>query len=261
MTLCIATIVPDGIVFCSDTLQTVAGNQNHSISISCNSCQNPSQLNISTPTPFGSSPTSKKQHYLKVGHGDSQVWYLGLLQAGMLDIVDERVSKLLRDFEQKIIHTKKIEEIAEDLKDFILQKVIQKNSFQSISEFSGNIHFIVAGYDKNESDKPKCCTIFINNNPTVTTGISCSAYWIGRIEIPRLLNNNAVLGQLGLNALNMLFNTMNLQDAIDYNRFLIKTVSDFQRFAPMIPDVGGDIEVSVLRKNRPPKWISKFELK
>lgn len=53
---------------------------------------------------------------------------------------------------------------------------------------------------------------------------------------------------------------MTLQDAIDYSEFLIKATSDYQKFANMIPTVGGPIDISLVTVHSGFKWIRHKKL-
>lgn len=53
------------------------------------------------------------------------------------------------------------------------------------------------------------------------------------------------------------FSKMTLPDAIDYARFLVQTTSDYQRFADMVPTVGGPTEIAVITKWIGFRWIQR----
>ena len=55
------------------------------------------------------------------------------------------------------------------------------------------------------------------------------------------------------------FNLWSVLDAVDYAKFLISTTADFQRFATMIPNVGGDIDIALLTPSRF-DWIQRKPL-
>ncbi len=71
--------------------------------------------------------------------------------------------------------------------------------------------------------------------------------WIGRTEfISHIVNHKnkdlpPISGQYGM---------MTLADAVDYTRFLIEYVCDFQRFAIMVPDCGRPITLSTLTSDK-----------
>jgi hypothetical protein len=99
--------------------------------------------------------------------------------------------------------------------------------------------FIVAGYDNN--DQFVFVIDIINNTSTRTNfttlqtfGIACN----GDTEVVgRLLNNPNSMP---------IFEVMNLQDAIDFSRHLIRTTIDQMRFEPRFPTVGGGIDTLVI---------------
>jgi hypothetical protein len=53
---------------------------------------------------------------------------------------------------------------------------------------------------------------------------------------------------------------MTLPDAIDYAKFLVQTTADYQRFADMVPNVGGPIEVALITKWIGFRWIQRKKL-
>ena len=46
-----------------------------------------------------------------------------------------------------------------------------------------------------------------------------------------------------------------LQDAVDYAEYLINATANFQRFANMIPSVGGEVDIGLITPFRPFTWI------
>ncbi|MFB3910451.1 MAG: hypothetical protein ACE15D_18835 [Candidatus Eisenbacteria bacterium] len=53
------------------------------------------------------------------------------------------------------------------------------------------------------------------------------------------------------------FGKMTLPDAIDYARYLVQTTPDYQRFADMVPLVGGPIDIAVITKWIGFRWIQR----
>lgn len=56
------------------------------------------------------------------------------------------------------------------------------------------------------------------------------------------------------------FNTFSLQDGIDFCEFLTNTTGNYQRFAKMIPTVGGEVDIAVITAHGGFKWIKVKEL-
>jgi hypothetical protein len=56
------------------------------------------------------------------------------------------------------------------------------------------------------------------------------------------------------------YRNFSLQDAIEYAEFLIRTTSTYQRFANMVPSVGGDIDIALITPYKKFTWIQCKEL-
>jgi len=56
------------------------------------------------------------------------------------------------------------------------------------------------------------------------------------------------------------FGAFSLQDGIDFCKFLTNTTSDYQRFANMIPTVGGNVDIALITEYSGFKWIAAKEL-
>ncbi len=56
------------------------------------------------------------------------------------------------------------------------------------------------------------------------------------------------------------FPSFSLQDAIDYADFLIRTTASYQRFALMIPNVGGEVDVALVTPYQGFRWIRQKAL-
>ncbi len=259
MSLCIATSVPDGIVLASDTLQTMGGIQSQQVGLQCTTCKSESHITINIPIPFGTFPTTKKQHHLHISKNDKD-WSLGLLHAGALNIGTIRMSKLIRDFETTIKISDRMETIATNLKDLLEKTILTELKLAKLQDYNEAINIILVGYDRNDENKQKKFIIQLNKStPSIATHHAFGAAWIGRAEIPSLFNDQKTMSQFGMESINLLFNSMNIQDAIDYNRFLINTVIGYQKLAPMTPDVGGEIEIGILCLGKSYTWINRIK--
>lgn len=56
------------------------------------------------------------------------------------------------------------------------------------------------------------------------------------------------------------FGAFSLQDGIDFCKFMTNATSDYQRFANMIPTVGGSVDIALITEYAGFKWISSKEL-
>jgi hypothetical protein len=101
--------------------------------------------------------------------------------------------------------------------------------------------FLVSGYDNNE---PFIYGVDVANNTTLRHNfnqqqnrITYGTAWGGDSDIVvRLLNQNSM----------PIFEIMNLQDAIDFSRHLIRATIDQMRFEPRFPTVGGKIDTLLI---------------
>lgn len=56
------------------------------------------------------------------------------------------------------------------------------------------------------------------------------------------------------------FGAFSLQDGIDFCKFMTNATADYQRFANMIPTVGGAVDIALITEYAGFKWISSKEL-
>lgn len=56
------------------------------------------------------------------------------------------------------------------------------------------------------------------------------------------------------------FGAFSLQDGIDFCKFMTNTTADYQRFANMIPTVGGSVDIALITEYDGFKWIASKEL-
>lgn len=124
------------------------------------------------------------------------------------------------------------------------------------SEPAPSLYFAVAGYD---GGVPWVLTVDVSGRKIARTNADDSgrvAYGItrgGDADIAnRLLSNERLMPP---------FQLMNVQDAVDYSRHLIRTTIDEMRFEPMIPTVGGPIDTLVLGIGGTPEWLARKELR
>jgi len=105
-----------------------------------------------------------------------------------------------------------------------------------------NVSFFVAGYD---STTPFVFIVEVANNKIQRTNIDPATSQVGygilrggdTAVVDRLLSQPQFIP---------LFQLMNLQDAVDYSRHLIRTTIDQLRFEPRFPTVGGTIDTLVV---------------
>lgn len=108
----------------------------------------------------------------------------------------------------------------------------------------------VVGYD--EDDSPTAKTVELTFGPTtestVFSGLGLRASGDTRV------NDQLAAVCRGLNMQPMV-EVLSLQDAIDYAEFLVRTTIGVQRFANMIPMVGGEVDIALITNYSEFRWI------
>jgi len=104
-----------------------------------------------------------------------------------------------------------------------------------------NVHFVVAGYDGavawvGDVDVPKKTTKRWNTD--AVGAVSYGALWGGESDVVARLLSKAEFAAP--------YAAMNLQDAVDFSRHLVRSTIDQMRFEPRMQTVGGPIDTLVL---------------
>jgi 20S proteasome alpha/beta subunit len=168
----------------------------------------------------------------------------GLATAGGAYINNLPIEHYVKEFEmnQKADDFTTIEMFAEKIRLY----------FKSLVADGVVIMFIVAGYDETRP-----CIYGIQTvtdtidrvNEDDDGNVAYGIYRNGDIEIVNRLFSQPEN--------NPLFNLMNLQDAIDFSRHLIRTTIDQLRFEPRFPTVGGAIDTLLIEPNGNSRFIMK----
>lgn len=106
-----------------------------------------------------------------------------------------------------------------------------------------NVGFVVAGYDGTE---PWVLSVDVMNNRTQRLNVQADTPAVNYGILRG--GDTDVADRLLSNPQNMpAFQVMNLQDAVDFSRHLIRSTIDQLRFEPRFPTVGGPIDTLVVR--------------
>jgi len=202
--------------------------------------------------PVGSSSFARKLFNIKKDEVDH-----GIAVYGSPFLNGRTVESNIREFEKmKIVGKETVEEVAKKLADYFYN-VVKKDvkDISKIAEKSLVIGFQVIGYDKEDVKIGKTFMVRIGRKVAVeskhTLGYSCSFGGEGQV-VKKLWKVDPNIPIAKPN-----YGLMTLQDAIDYAIFLIRTTIDYQRFATMIPTVGGDIDVAIITHYGGFKWIQE----
>lgn len=138
--------------------------------------------------------------------------------------------------------------------------------FNSLDEVP-DTNFIVAGYDKSESEKHQVLfklNVKNRNVERISTD-SQGATWDGETyTLTRLIQNVAVKnGEANYTDLpyeSILWGYFTLQDAIDFARYAVETTIQTMRFKNVVETVGGNVDILVITPDET-KWLQKESLK
>jgi len=129
-----------------------------------------------------------------------------------------------------------------------------KKDIQDLSKLPDHVvpfGFQVVGFDANGVGKT--WVIHMGKKPTKAAETELGVTYSGDIQLlQRLFGQDPSFPDPRPNLL-----SYSLQDAVDYAKFLIRFVADYQRFANMIPTVGGDIDVALVTNYSGLKWIER----
>ncbi|KAF2329128.1 hypothetical protein [Flavobacterium nitrogenifigens] len=231
MSVIIAVYTPTGIVISGDSRTTGAFNQ------TVPNPQNPQQqINIQTMITLSDATLKVFKIFDKYGIGTF----------GDAQIDDLPIAHYIEQFEINNLANppRTTNDLVTDLLNYFRQ-------FNPIPKTG----FVVAGYDNND---PFVFGVDIFNNVgqrhnyiQPQNQINYGIVRGGDTDvINRLLNNPQRLP---------IFQTMNLQDGVDFSRHLIRTTIDQMRFEPAVPTVGGEIDTLIITNNKT-EFLNKKKL-
>jgi len=267
MSLCISVVTPEGIVMAGESRQTqVVGNVNR----------------------IGTDSAIKVFDLTDTVLASTAGWAFLQPQAASMA---RNISSLIEEFKTTIPTGSSVQAIAA-LLWFYFNTIYQEHivHFPATALPVGQIavSFVVAGYDSGS----RLGTLFSVEVPSaaaptaaVRTTDSPGPWWIGQTDVAaRIINgydfralnlafvqaanqNGAAKTQLDGLSYAVSFNTMTIQDAIDFAVGLIQITVTIQKFTAgiitqqgAVAGVGGPIDVAVVRPGRNINWIVRKEL-
>jgi hypothetical protein len=113
----------------------------------------------------------------------------------------------------------------------------------------------VVGYDSDDSPVAKTVEMTFGQAPqvSVSDGLGITASGDTRLALGMLDTCKRLQMEPTMSALS-------LQDAIDYAEFTIRMTAGVQRFANMIPTVGGDVDIALITSYSEFRWIKSKAL-
>ena len=272
MTLIVSVISADGIVIGGDSLSSLNRqiNMNQSGKVICPECDHEHTIkanfqgNISRAT---FSHTEKVLPFL-------EKFGIGVFGSGIIGVhsVNALIRRIEHSFKEQIkkqrnrkqqnraenILAEGVTRIAEDIGSKLhnyLKKQLEEEE-KSLDDFPEDhiyLGFQMVGYDDLQ---PKTVEVLLGKNVTLQVFDRLAPYASGSKEI--------VEGIWELykpeEGLCPIFEIFSLQEAIDYVDFLINSTIEYQRFLPITPNVGGHIDIALVRPFKGFQWVRQKPL-
>lgn len=255
MTLVVSLRIADGLVLATDSLSTTQGKIGIAadLNVKCPECNKEIELK-KLQMPIISVASSTRSFAQKLFPFRER---FGVATNGM-GILNQRTiyyhMKVLED-KFKNANFKSVNEISEEMKKYFDEEI--KKQIIDLDKAPDNFYplgFQIVGYD--EELNGKTIKVNIGKNSTMKTyeGIGCTVS--GDIDVV------VQLWKLGKDKppQGAKYDSFSLQDAIDYAEFLINTTATYQRFANMIPAVGGEVDIALITPYRKFTWIKNKRL-
>lgn len=255
MTMNVTVRVPDGLVIASDSL---ASQQNPiqlpplAFQHKCGSCGHEENVGLAVPpppigVPANSSPLANKLFYI----GQFGVCFHGAAAVGGRTLCNHVLNYVHTDFAP----TKRVREVANDLST-ILQEALKKDvgDLSKLPNGVAPVGFQIAGYDPDDLDTGSTFMVAVGQDRTITDTKANGVTFGGTVDGASRLYRHVLPTD------NVSLELMTLPDAVDFARFLIRTQADYQRFAKMVPVVGGPIDIAVITKWAGFRWVQRKTL-
>jgi hypothetical protein len=248
MTLAIALRVPDGLVIAADSLMTTIGHVEikAEIETECPNCNKKFKLDKLTPPPIPV-PSSTSAYAQKVF---PFLDYCGVATFGQAILNEKTIYYHVKMIEKAQKEEKLTATQVSDILYNYFNKEVEKHykDFDKAPPDFKPLGFLIAGYD---GDTSKTIIVHIGKKSKKETIVKSGCTFGG---------DGAVVNQLWALSKSSPQQSTNyaafsLQDAIDYSEYLINTTANFQRFANMIPTVGGEVDIGLITPFRPFTWI------
>ena len=256
MTLAVSLRIPDGIVVAIDSLATAAGQIQivGEVKGKCAKCGEEFTIKDITPPPIripsSVTPFAQKLFGFKGRYG---IAHFGnsFLNGQTIHSQVRRLEKMVPD------GILSVDEIADHIQEHLRKELeIEVGDLSKLPDNVFPIGCQVSGFPSADSTVGRTWTLRLGKEVKRDKydGFGCTVSG-AREVVSKLWKQDPELPVPRPN-----YQLFTLQDALDYAEFLIRTTADYQRFANMIPTVGGDIDVALLTPYRGFQWIKSKPL-
>lgn len=260
MTLVVSLRVPDGVVLAADSLQTTKGTYKPNLrNIKGKDSKTGEEINLDNlELPQITLPTSTSSYAQKLFPFNQK---FGVAAFGTNIINKRTIYNHIKTLEvnlEKDIYS--VKDAAERIKEYFDQQLIED---LSLSNKTKNdlpkdriiLGFQVVGYESKKDITGQTLEVLIKKESEIKPIGDIGSTVSGDTNVASKLWE---IGDETDQKTN--YGSFSLKDAIDYAEFLINTTSSFQRFANMIPTVGGAVDIALITNHSNFKWIKYKEI-
>lgn len=255
MSLAVSLRIADGLVIAADSLLTVRGKMQIAtdLRVKCPECEKEIELEKLQipPISFASSTRSFAQKLFQFKEK------FGIASYGMGILNNKTIYYHVKEIERshKDTEFESADAVAKHLSIYFheeLQKQI-KDIDQAPDHFFP-LGFQIVGYDKELKGKTIELRIGKKHRMITREDIGCtvSGDIAVVVQLWKLKDEHPVQ--------EVNYHSFSLQDAIDYAEFLINSTSTYQRFANMLPTIGGDVDIALITPFHKFRWIKNKRL-
>lgn len=260
MTLVVTVRVPDAVVMAADGLSTISNQvlAKANLSGKCPKCNTDVRYDQVTmpplPVPAGGSEHARKLFSLSRAGREVAVACFG-----SSFIAEKTILRHIWDFESReMTGQESVAELAEKLGRHFLNSLSASNEIKGAPKDVFPFGFQMAGYNNANDLMPATFSVQVGHELKIeeTSSSGYGATVNGEAQVVQMLWNP----NQGIPVARPLFQFLNVQDAIDYALFLVETTIGYQRFAAMVPTVGGEADVAVLMPYNGLRWVQRKQL-
>ena len=252
MTLIVSTRVPDGIVIAADSVSSISamGKLSAKGKTKCPHCGQEHEFSAPIDIPLGPGITSTLPYSQKL----QPLWdKYGVGTHGTGVIGGKSVFAIIREFEQHRNGREDLKTVADGLAKHLQSELKKMPDFDKVPDDMYALGFQIVGY---KDGNPLTFTIDVGKKIQVKDWGNFGTTVSGNTFVATKLWELKGLGP----QLQQPYQAWSIQDAADYCEFLIETTAKYQRFANVIPTVGGEIDIGLVLLENRFKWIRKKKL-
>ena len=257
MTLCVSLRVPDGVIAAVDSLATAIETIQIKAEVkgACPHCGKDIELH-DVGLPNISRPAATSETALKMQSLTSQC---AATHFGIEYLNGKSVYRQLKGFNRRESErVKTCKEAAEALLGYLDGEFrAEGHDMASLPDEAFILGVQVSGYDNSDELAGHTYVVRIGKVSRIDHYTDAGCTISGDREVVIKLWEE---GKEGLSVPRPSWSGLSVQDAIDYADFLIRTTADYQRFAPVLPTVGGPVDIALVTQYGGFRWIRRKEL-